>query len=99
MSTDENVRVHLTQTQEIEEVNKIFRDNLRMLRQSERLSINELAEKLGFNGRRMKSLDSGEVKPSFSEVILIVDYFPITFDDLLEYKIELHIQSRQKNDT
>lgn len=78
---------------EIEEVLEIFRYNLRLLRHSEGLSATELSLKLNLFPKRIADLEGGRMPPNLSDVVAIVDYFPITFDDLLDQKIPLQIPS------
>lgn len=87
----------ITIDQEIEIVNEIFRHNLKLLRKFQCLSGEEMADKIGIHPKRINALEEGRMSPKFHEVIRIVDYFPITFDDLLDSKIELHIKSRHRS--
>lgn len=83
---------------EIEEVHEIFKYNLRLLRASAGISGKELAEQLKFKSlSRIHDLEEGRIKPRFEELVLIVDHFPITFDDLLDSKLQLNIPSRNIN--
>lgn len=80
--------------EEIVIVNDIFRFNLRILRQSEALSAEQLAVTLDLPVKRISDLEEGRMPPKLDDIVRIVDHFPITFDDLLDSKIELNIKSR-----
>lgn len=80
---------------EITTVNDLFRKNLILLRASQGLSGKALSEKLFMQKNRIHDLEEGRMPPTFTDLIKIVDYFPITFNDLLEYEITLDIKSRQ----
>lgn len=83
--------------EEVKIVHNLFKKNLRMLRLSESLTAKDLSERLGFDkGKRINDLEEGRVKPKFDDLVLIVDYFPITFNDLLEVELTLNIPSRRK---
>jgi DNA-binding Xre family transcriptional regulator len=79
---------------EINQVNNLFRKNLILLRASQALSGRDLSEKLLMSKNRINDLEEGRMPPTFSDLIKIVDFFPITFNDLLEYEITLDIKSR-----
>jgi transcriptional regulator with XRE-family HTH domain len=90
----DNIKEPVIIEREIEIVNSLFRHNLMMLRASETLSGKDLSLKLGLTKHRINDLEEGRMPPTFSDLIKIVDYFPITFNDLLEGKLELNIKSR-----
>lgn len=83
-------------TTEINTVHELFMHNLMMLRASVGLSGSALAEKLLMPKNRILDLEEGRMPPKFDDLVKIVDFFPITFNDLLEYKIELAIKSWDK---
>lgn len=96
MSHDIEDKPELTIDQEIELVNSFFRYNLQLLRQSEGLSAVELSIKLGMHEKRIGDLECGKMPPRFDDLIRIVDYFPITYDDLIDCKIGLKIPSQER---
>jgi transcriptional regulator with XRE-family HTH domain len=79
--------------EEIKIVNEIFRYNLKLLRASEELSGEELSNKLQLPLKRINDLEGGRMPPNLEDLIKIVNHYPITFDDLLDYKIGLLIKS------
>lgn len=81
---------------EIKAVNEIFKYNLKMLRASEELSGEELSNKLQIPIKRINDLEGGRMPPNLEDLIKIVNYYPITFDDLLDCKIGLLIQSNAR---
>lgn len=96
MSYDIEEKPELTIEQEIEMVNDFFRYNLQLLRQSEGLSAAELSLKLGMNDKRIGDLECAKMPPRLDDLIRIVDYFPITYDDLIDGKIGLKIPSQER---
>lgn len=80
---------------EIKTVSEIFRQNLKLLRVGQELSVEKLSQILQITVRRINDLESGKSIPTFEDLIKIVNHFPITFDDLLDNKIGLLIPSNQ----
>ena len=94
MSSDLNFSIpEINIDEEIKTVNEIFRYNLKMLRASEELSGEELSNKLQMPVKRINDLEGGRMPPNLEDLIKIVKYYPITFDDLLDSKIGLLIKS------
>lgn len=89
--TSGNILDSKTEKKELDEVMAIFRHNLRLLRLNEKLTQNELSERLMMNKKRIGGLEEGRLKPTIEEIIKIVDYFPITFDVLLDCEITLDL--------
>jgi len=83
--------------EEIIIVNEIFRYNLKLLRASEELSGEELSCKLHLPIKRINDLEGGRMPPNLEDLIKIVNHYPITFDDLLDGKIGLLIQSEYRS--
>ena len=75
-------------------VNDIFRKNLKLLRTANAVTGKDLSSLLSMSKMRIHDLEEGRVTPTLSDMIKIVDHFPITFNDLLEYEITLDIKSR-----
>lgn len=82
--------------EEIKTINEIFRHNLKMLRASEEMSGEELSNKLQMPVKRINDLEGGRMPPNLEDLIKIVNHYPITFDDLLDCKIGLLIQSNAR---
>lgn len=82
---------------EIKTVAAIFGRNLRLLRISEDLGAEELSQRIGIPVKRIYKLEEGVQLPTFKELIKIVDFFPITFNDILDRKLQLHIPSLSMN--
>jgi len=82
--------------EEIKTVNEFFRYNLKMLRASEEMSGEELSNKLQMPIKRINDLEGGRMPPNLEDLIKIVNHYPITFDDLLDAKIGLLIQSNAR---
>ena len=85
-----------TRKEEINEVLEIFRYNLRLLRLQAKLTGEELSGRLMMPIKRIHDLEGNRVPPKTEDIICIVDYFDITYDDLLDDKILLHIKSRAR---
>lgn len=97
MSADADFSIPETNIdEEIKTVNEIFRYNLKMLRASEELSGEELSNKLQLPIKRINDLEGGRMPPNLEDLIKIVNHYPITFDDLLDSKIGLLIQSNAR---
>lgn len=81
--------------EEIVIVNEIFRFNLRLLRQHEGFPGEKLSALLRMPVKRINDLEGGRMPPTLEDIVKIVNHYPITFDDLLDSKIELSIKSQQ----
>lgn len=93
MSTDKDFSITKDIEQEIQTVWEIFRHNLRLLRHSEGLSADELGQRCRMQPKRIADLEGGRMHPNLNDLIKLVEYFPITYDDLLDYKIGLKIKN------
>lgn len=82
---------------EIHIVHEIFKYNLRLLRAGEGLSAERLSVALYMPVKRINDLEEGRMPPKFEDLVKIVDYFPITYDDLLDGKLTLDIRSHKRN--
>lgn len=69
--------------------------NLKMLRMSKELSGVELSKRLKMSEKRVNDLEGQRMPPNLDDLIRIVDFFEICFDDLLGYKIPLKIGSKE----
>jgi len=86
-----------TIAEEIQIVNNLFIANLKLLRASVGLSQKELALAVGISSRKIADMEEGKLPPTLADLVRLVEYFPITFDDLLDIKLELDIPSRRRN--
>lgn len=97
MSTDNCSIKPKTKKEELAEVLGIFRNNLKLLRTQAGITVQEFSHMIEIKALRLYDLESGIRPPNFEEIVCIVDYFDITYDDLLDGKIDLHIKSRDEN--
>lgn len=86
----------ITVEEEIEIVNIDFRNNLRLLRTSHGLSGVELSAELKMTPNRVHDLEEGRMPPKIDDLVRIIDFFDITFDDLLDQRLGVLIPSRTK---
>lgn len=63
----------------------MFKDNLISLRKMNRLSQEELAEKLGISRQTLSKYETGESIPDIEKCKVIADYFDVSIDDLVNY--------------
>ena len=63
----------------------MFKDNLISLRKMNRLSQEELAEKLGISRQTLSKYETGESVPDIEKCKVIADYFEVLIDDLVNY--------------
>ena len=63
-----------------------FSQNLRFLRESEKLKQTELAEKIGITQRKVSYLENGTVEPNLTDLCNIADFFEISIDELVGRK-------------
>ena len=60
-----------------------FSQNLRMLRESEKLKQSELAQRLGVTQRKVSYWETGKIEPSLEDLWKIADCFGISVDELI----------------
>jgi len=60
-----------------------FCENLKRLRQEEKLTQTQLAEKIGSTQRKISFLEKGVVEPDLSTLISLSKFFKVSTDDLL----------------
>ena len=72
---------------------KRFGENLRTLRERRGLSYRQLAAELGYDHSHLVKLESGKGLPSAGLIIAIVEYFGVSYDELLDDKVELRKRS------
>ena len=63
----------------------MFKDNLISLRKMNRLSQEELAEKLGISRQTLSKYETGESVPDIEKCKVIADYFEVSIDDLVNH--------------
>lgn len=68
-----------------------FKYNLKLLRASSGLSGKELSIELDMSVKRINDLEEGRMPPNLEDLIKIVGYFKISFDDLLMTRIQLKL--------
>lgn len=67
-----------------------FGEKLRLLRLRQRLTLKELAQKLGYSAHGyLSEIESGKKKPTVDFVLKIADHFNISTDHLLRDKLRL----------
>ncbi|NJN66179.1 MAG: helix-turn-helix transcriptional regulator [Chloroflexaceae bacterium] len=62
---------------------KRFGEKLRILRQRRGMSLQELAEVLGFSKTHTHRLEQGQKKPHADLLLQIAEYFEVSLDDLM----------------
>ena len=62
---------------------KIFAERLKVLRQSQNLTLQQLGEKLGATKATIGNLENCNKQPSMTLVIKIAEYFNVSVDYLL----------------
>lgn len=62
---------------------KIFAERLKVLRQSQNLTLQQLGEKLGATKATIGNLENCNKQPSMTMVIKIAEYFNVSVDYLL----------------
>ena len=63
----------------------MFKDNLISLRKMNRLSQEELAEKLGISRQTLSKYETGESVPDIEKCKVMADYFEVLIYDLVNY--------------
>ena len=63
----------------------MFKDNLISLRKMNRLSQEELAEKLGISRQTLSKYETGESIPDIEKCKVIAEYFEVSIDNLVNY--------------
>ena len=66
----------------------MFRDNLVHLRKLNRLTQEDIAEKVGVTRQAIAKWESGETVPDLDKCRLLADVFGVSLDDLANYKAE-----------
>ena len=60
-----------------------FSQNLRLLRETEKLKQSELAQKLGVTQRKVSYWETGKIEPNLEDLCKIADFFIVSIDDLI----------------
>ena len=60
-----------------------FSQNVRILRESDKLKQSELAQKLGVTQRKVSYWETGKVEPNLEDLWKIADLFGISVDELI----------------
>lgn len=63
----------------------MFQDNLIQLRKINRMSQEELAEKMEVSRQTLSKWETGESLPDIQKCVLLADVFGVTLDDLVNY--------------
>ncbi len=66
----------------------MFRDNLVHLRKLNRMTQEDVAEKVGVTRQAIAKWESGETVPDLDKCRLLADVFGVSLDDLANYKAE-----------
>jgi AbrB family looped-hinge helix DNA binding protein len=66
----------------------MFRDNLVHLRKLNRMTQEDVAEKVGVTRQAIAKWESGETVPDLDKCSLLADVFGVSLDDLANYKAE-----------
>ena len=66
----------------------MFRDNLVHLRKLNRLTQEDIAEKVGVTRQAIAKWEAGETVPDLDKCRLLADVFGVSLDDLAKYKAE-----------
>ena len=66
----------------------MFRDNLVHLRKLNRMTQEDVAEKVGVTRQAIAKWESGETVPDLDKCRLLADVFGVSLDDLAKYKAE-----------
>ena len=66
----------------------MFRDNLVRLRKLNRMTQEDVAEKVGVTRQAIAKWESGETVPDLDKCRLLADVFGVSLDDLANYKAE-----------
>lgn len=85
----------ITVAEEVTMVLEDFKYNLALLRCSQGKTGEELSLLLGFSKSRVNDLEQGRMPPKIEDIVAIIDYFDIDFNDLLDSRIGLNIKSHQ----
>ena len=60
-----------------------FSQNLRALREAEKMKQSDLARVLGITQRKLSYLETGKVEPNLEDLWKIADYLGLTVDELI----------------
>ena len=66
----------------------MFRDNLIQMRKINRLTQEDVAEKVGVTRQAVAKWESGETVPDLDKCKILADLFGVTLDDLANYESE-----------
>lgn len=78
----------------VKKVQSRFQFNLRLLRTSYSYTTAELSDFIGLNEKRIGNLECGQTPPTLADIVAIIEFFDIDFNDLLDTTIELSIKSK-----
>jgi len=68
-----------------------FSEKLRALREHYGLSYRQLGAELGYDHTTFSKIESGDRLPSYELIVKIAEYFEVSFDELMDDKIELDL--------
>ena len=60
-----------------------FSQNVRILRESEKLKQSELAQKLGVTQRKVSYWETGKIEPNLEDLWKLADLFGVSVDELI----------------
>ena len=64
-------------------INMEFKECLRLLRKSNDLGQDKLAEALNISAKTISHWETGYTEPSISQLIQLADFFDVTLDELM----------------
>jgi transcriptional regulator with XRE-family HTH domain len=68
---------------------KRFGEKLRTLRERRGLSYRRLGAELGYSYAHFARIEAGHTMPSAQLIVAIAEYFGVSFDELMDDKLEL----------
>ena len=68
-----------------------FGEKLRVLREHYSLSYRQLAAELGYDHTTFSKIEAGRAFPSFELLLKLVNYFEVSYDELLDDEVELDL--------
>ena len=60
-----------------------FSQNVRILRENDKLKQSELAQKLGVTQRKVSYWETGKIEPNLEDLCKIADLFGVSVDELI----------------
>lgn len=60
-----------------------FSQNIRTLREGEKLKQSDLAQKLGVTQRKVSYWETGKIEPNLEDLWKIADFFGVSIDELI----------------